>query len=69
VEESRKVLCPLKTYRKTDLEEWLSKNAQEEGWILNNYLRSQSSVTHTEEGTILRYSVTKYVNHDDNESC
>ena len=60
VTEARRILCPLKSYSRTVLQEWLKNNAQEEGWKLSTYLGSQNSITCTENGTWLRYSVTKY---------
>jgi hypothetical protein len=62
VREDRTIECPLDTCKKEELEQWLHENAQEEGWTLNTYLGSQNSVKRTEGKTILRYSVTKYVN-------
>lgn len=59
--ESRTIVCPLDTYKRDVLEAWLEENGQEEGWLLSSYLGSQSSIRHTDEGTILNYSVVKYV--------
>lgn len=61
IHETRKTLCPLDTYNKADLVDWLNKNCQEEGWTLQTYLGSQTSVKRTEAGTELNYSVIKYV--------
>lgn len=61
ITERREVVCPLKTYDIKKLSEWLRDNAQEDGWLVSSYLGSQSSIQHTGEGTLLRYSVTKYV--------
>jgi len=61
VYESRSINCPIKSYNKEILREWLEKNAQEDGWILNSYLGSQNSVAHKDDCTILNYSVTKYI--------
>ena len=61
ITERREVVCPLTTYDRYALQEWLRANAQEEGWLLNSYLGSQSSVSHRDGKTLLRYSVTKYV--------
>jgi hypothetical protein len=61
VTESREIVCPLKTYDRKELSAWLSDHAQEEGWLVSTYLGSQSSVKYKDEGSILRYSVTKYV--------
>jgi len=65
VTERREVLCPLCEYNRRVLQEWLWLNAQEDGYTLNSYLGSQDSVQHTENGTLLRYSVTKYVDESD----
>jgi hypothetical protein len=43
------------------LEQWLQDNAQEEGWIIDHYLGSQSSIDHMDGKTFLNYSVHKYV--------
>lgn len=61
VTENRTIACPLDTYDKKELTEWLRSNAQEDGWILNTCLGSQNSVSRTEGGTMLRYHVTKFV--------
>ena len=63
--EQRQIDCPLKTFRKEELRAWLRENAQEEGWILNDYLGSQNSVSYPDGKTLLRYSVTKYVEEAD----
>lgn len=67
VTEKRTIECPLTTYDRTKLESWLRENAQEEGWIVNNYLGSQTSVSYKEGKTFLNYSVTKYVDEVTNE--
>jgi len=60
--EARSIVCPLDTYDKKVLEQWLKDSAQEEGWMVNTYLGSQSSVRRWQDGQIvLNYSVTKYV--------
>lgn len=47
-------------------EQYLIDNAQEEGWILNPSLRSQQSVQYRgDAGTILCYSVYKYIDIED----
>jgi len=33
INEPRTIECPLNTYKKDELENWLSENAQEEGWL------------------------------------
>lgn len=67
VTEKRTIECPLTTYDRTKLESWLRENAQEEGWIVNTYLGSQTSVSYKEGKTFLNYSVTKYVDEVTNE--
>jgi hypothetical protein len=61
ISEQRQIECPLSTYDKSELSQWLKENAQEEGWIVSTYLGSQSSVTWNNGKATLRYSVTKYV--------
>jgi hypothetical protein len=61
VTEPRSIECPLHTYNKDELTQWLVDNAQEEGWKLNTYLGSQNSVVRRDDKTVLNYSVTKYV--------
>ena len=61
ITEPRTIACPINSYDKNLLGAWLKENAQEDGWIVSTYLGSQSSVSHEEGKTILRYSVTKYV--------
>lgn len=61
VKERREIFCPIKSYDKKVLEQWLTDNAQEEGWKLSAYLGSQGSITYKDDGAILRYSIYKYV--------
>lgn len=61
VREQREILCPVKSYDKTVLEQWLLDNAKEEGWKLSVYLGSQGSITYRDDGATLRYNVYKYV--------
>lgn len=61
VAESRSVEFPLENFRREDQEQWLIDNCQEEGWTINPYLRSQSSVKHVDGNTILNYHVYKYI--------
>jgi len=61
VRERREVFCPVKSYDKKVFEQWLTDNAQEEGWKLSVYLGSQGSVTYKDDGALLRYNVYKYV--------
>lgn len=62
VVETRSIECPLKSFSpREDFEKWLRENAQESGWIIDSYLRSQSSVERNEHGkTILNYRVYRY---------
>lgn len=61
VTEKREIVCPLKSYRRGELEKWLQENAQEDGWILDLYLGSHASTASHPDGTLLRYNVTKFV--------
>jgi hypothetical protein len=61
VTERRQIECPLNSYDREKLSEWLNTYAQEEGWLLDSYLGSQSSVNWKGGKTILNYSVTKYI--------
>lgn len=61
IREVRQIVCPLDSYHKPKLEAWLIENAQEDGWILNHQLGSQSSVKSVGNESILSYSVHKYV--------
>ena len=60
IRESRTVVCPLKLYDRNILEQWVIDNCQEEGWIIDHYLRSQGSIFASEGGAGLRYSVYRY---------
>ncbi|WP_239354793.1 hypothetical protein [Providencia rettgeri] len=64
ITEQRSVICPIKSYEKRVLRDWLINNKQEDGYILDAYLGSQSSVQYCDEGTILNYRVIKYVEVD-----
>ena len=61
VTEKRSIQCPLNTYDKNELKEWLVDNAQEQGWIINTYLGSQNSISRVNNITVLKYSVNKFV--------
>ena len=61
VSESRTIFCPIRSYNKETLVQWLVDNAQEEGWTLDTYLGSQSSIKHREDGVMLQYRVYKFV--------
>ena len=59
--EPRTAICPKSTHTREELEQWLVKHCQEEGWTIDPYLHSQHSVSHQGGGATLRYSVFKYV--------
>ena len=61
VTEKRSVVCTIKTYDKQTLSQWIANNCREDGWEVNTYLGSQSSVVHKDNTTILNYSVFKYI--------
>lgn len=64
IRESRSVVCPLDTYDKEKLREWLLANKAEDGWEIEAYLGSQDSVRSMNGGTMLKYTVRKYVDDD-----
>lgn len=51
----------LSSYSKEDLEAYLVKHHQLEGWTLNPRLGSQSSVVHEDRGITLHFSYHRYV--------
>lgn len=60
--EQRSVVCPLGGYDRKVFQQWLIDNCQEEGWELDSYLGSQTSMHLNDKGErVLNYSVTKYV--------
>lgn len=61
--EARSIDCPLQRLEKEEMRAWLRANAQEDGWILDDYLGSQSSVSPLKDGKgySLNYRVVKYV--------
>ncbi|EMA4781886.1 hypothetical protein U3C50_001606 [Providencia rettgeri] len=64
ITENRSVICPIRSYEKGILRDWLINNKQEDGYILDPYLGSQSSIKMCDEGTLLNYRVIKYVEVD-----
>lgn len=62
VHEARSKLCtdPMCNYDRRKQEKWLLINAQEESWELDTYLGSQDSISHTPEGPVLNYSVSRW---------
>lgn len=65
--EKRQVICPLKSYDKDELGAWLTENCQEEGWLLSTYLGSQSSTKSVDNGTLLNYSVCKWIDNENSK--
>ena len=61
VTEKRSVVCPIETYDKQTLSQWIGNNCKEDGWEISTYLGSQSSIVYKDNTTILNYSVYKYV--------
>lgn len=61
ITEPRKIVCPLDTFSKAELSQWLRENAQEDGWLLSDYLGSQNSIVRRNGATELNYTVTKYI--------
>lgn len=61
VSETRKVEYPHGGRPKRhELEAWLLLNCQEEGWIIDPYLGSQSSISNYDGKTFLNYRVKRY---------
>lgn len=60
VREARQIIYRGHERGKLELQQWLIENAQEEGWIVDPYLGSQSSVRYVGKEAILSYSVHKY---------
>ncbi len=65
VTERRSVLCPLKTYDRDLLRQWLNENMEEEGWMIDDYLGSQNSIVREGGEVRLNYRVIKYVNQEE----
>jgi hypothetical protein len=62
ITETRSTEYPGVSYESREkMEAWLCENCQEPGWIINPYLRSQSSISSNGDTTILRYSVSRFV--------
>lgn len=60
VTEPRTAVCPLNTYDKDALRQWLKDNCQEPGWMLDDYIDSQGSVTWGKDNATIRYRVYRY---------
>lgn len=67
VREGRQVLYPETSHDRDFLEKWLIDYCQEPGWSLNSSLRSQSSTKYLENGTLLDYSVCKWVDKEESK--
>lgn len=65
VRETRQVFCPSKTYDRDVLEKWIVDHCQEDGWVLSPGLRSQHSMKSVDNGTLLNYSVCKWVDREE----
>lgn len=65
VHQPRTAHCPHENYTHEQYEQWLQDNCREEGWIVNSYLGSQTSISRSQDpehrGSTLRYFVYKYV--------
>lgn len=60
--EERKVEYPGSRHKsREELEQWLLEECQEEGWNVNAYLGSQSSLSYNGDKLILKYLVYKFV--------
>lgn len=66
IRESRVALCPHSISNRDDQEKFLIENCQEEGWFIDSYLRSQSSVKRLDKEYQLKYSVFKYIEVETN---
>lgn len=60
--ERLSVVSPDLGHDKNDYKLWLLDNCSEDGWELNTYLGSQSSIVHNKDGTkTLNYTRSKWV--------
>ena len=64
VTEKRRATYPIRSYDKPTLQAWLHSNCQEDGWLINDHLGSQSSIAWDGDKTVLNYSVTKFVEQE-----
>ena len=61
VTEPRSIKYPGNPFdSRIDMQTWLTGNANEDGWIVNPYLGSQTSIARNGDDVILRYSVYRY---------
>lgn len=68
ITERRSIECPLDTYDRKELTEWLKEHGKEEGWIVAPYLGSQSSIARRGDKVILNYSVYRFESEADTAS-
>lgn len=71
VTERRTKEFPGQTYDRQVLEKMIEGHCQEEGWLVSSYLGSQHSISYGKDAdgkpiTRVRYSVTKYVDQQEN---
>ena len=69
IRELRTALSPLESYSREAQEAWLQENCQEDGWILDSHLGSQSSIIRADGETTLRYFVYRYVGPETGEAA
>lgn len=50
-----------KTYKRDEYRAWLEENGKENGWIIDSYLGSQTSISHKGDKTFLNYSAHKFI--------
>ena len=60
--ECREIYYPFNTHNREKMSAWIRENDGGDGWFVNDYLGSQSSIERKGNGYLLRYSVYKYVN-------
>lgn len=61
VTENRSAEYPGSSFNGRDaMTKWLVENCAEDGWTINPYLRSQSSISRRGDSTILNYSVYRF---------
>ena len=62
VQEKRSLLYTGDYCKRSELEEWLSENGKEEGWEVDTYLGTQTSVVYQQDGSsyMLNYRVFRY---------
>jgi hypothetical protein len=65
ITEKRQAIAP-REHDRDKLRQWLIDNKQEDGWLIDAYLGSQSSIRHNADDTVtLYYSVYKFVEVED----